>query len=367
MAANRDATRFLKTGVVRKLRSEFSHNRVPGITETPLIIQDRPLNSVPYPYIYIDVVDVSEIDITKDISSYDYLVRVQIVNKTTQQSDGKSVRDAISDEVTHILDVDTDNYIDLLVSGFNNTIQTVESINPLPPTNTFGATYWVTEVDVRFRIDFVGTPQTIDPVQNANFVFSNFAFIPNNNRIEMFDAGLITGDTTYPSNNRGWNFTAVDYALTTGADGTLINNDYTVGADDDNLGLITTIDYEFADDTSITTQITDTDVFSRIKSLRFGVTNDTNITTARLRNLAEWNIRFGTVNPDNQQITIDGDIGDHLYIIVDDSHSITSILDTVQTENIRNFNVTIMDGYRIYISRQQVQFDGSSFNFTLHT
>ena len=216
MAGNRLATSYLKTGIIRRLRSEFNATRVPGITEIPSIVQDRIIDSLPYPIIYVDISSVDEIDVTKTGSGYEYIATINVLVKTTQNEDGKRLRDAISDEVVNILDCPTDQYINLEDDGFSVYVQTVESPSPIAPLNAYGSTFWNSEIDIRFRASFVGTPEARIPIQQAIYTYEGFTFEPTGNRVELYDSGDIVGASVYPSNNNGWNWIAVTYSTTAG-------------------------------------------------------------------------------------------------------------------------------------------------------
>ena len=60
MAQSRNGSAVLKTAIVRKLNSDFQSGRVPGITETPAILQVRPRPRQSYPYIYVAAISDTE-------------------------------------------------------------------------------------------------------------------------------------------------------------------------------------------------------------------------------------------------------------------------------------------------------------------
>ncbi len=369
MAGNRDATGYLKTGIVRKLRSEFNTTRVPGITSIPLVIQDRPLNNVPYPYIYIDVSDVEEIDVTKDSSAYEYTATIEVCNKTTQQEDGKRTRDAITDEVVNILNVGTDEYIDLSGDGFDIYVQTVESPDPIPSINAHGSTYWKTEIDVIFRITFVGTPQELGPIQNPIFTFDGFELTPVSNNIEFGDSGTVTGSLSYPSNNNGYDFTTVNYALSSGSQGSLAANVLTVGAENEPLSIDTTINYEFGTDDTVTTSLEHTTVFSRIRSFRYGSSTSSSFSSADLDVLSDFTgtnktFDFGNVDPTGETIDVSGNAGEYIYFIM--PSGINPTIENRFGADITNiFNNNVVSGHRVLVSQDPIIYDGSTFRYTI--
>ena len=259
MALVRNGASFIKTALVRALRTGFTHTRVPGLTANPLIIQDRPLNSIDEPYIYIYTEEVTETNKTKDRSSNNYFIIAQVVVRVLQNEDGSRTRDAIVDEITNLIDTNTDGYIGLVNDGFNVYEQNIENVILLDKYEERGGTYFQANVTIQIEADFIDLPQDRDPVQQAVFTFNGFTFPPTNNRIECFDSGRITGDTSYPSNNNGWDFRSVTYSLIGGGQGTLTGNNLDVDTNDDPLGLITETNYEFGTDNTISTSITDTD------------------------------------------------------------------------------------------------------------
>ena len=365
------ATQPLKTAIVRKLRADFNHTRIPGLTELPLIIQDRPLHNTPEPYIYVEIYPdaIEEVDVTKSSSSYDYFVNIQVMTKSLHNQDSKRQRDLMTSEAQRVLDVETNGYVNLTNEGFNVYVQTVESVTPLESYER-GADYFYSTILMRFTINFVGLPQTVLPVQAASYTFAGFTFAPTGSDIETYDAGTITGAATYPSNNNGWDFTTASYALTSGSEGTLNNNVLTVASDDDPLGLVATINYEFNTDTSVTTSVTDTDTFSRIKSLRYGSRSSNTVSSADLQDFSLWTgtnqtFDFGNVNPINDTITLTGNAGEYLYIIHDAAHGITGLRDVLGTDNISNFTLTELDGYRILILNRALAFDNFSLTLTI--
>lgn len=365
MGRNRLATSDLKTGIVRKLRADFDAANVQGITQTPPIIQDRILDSLPYPIIYVDISSVEEVAVTKETSAYEYIATINVLAKTTQKEDGKLLRDEISAEVVRLLDCEPADYIDLTVQGFNIYIQTVEAPDPIEPVNAYGSTFWNTEIDVRFRISFVGTPAQRDPVQPSTYTFAGFAFAPSAGRIEVGDAGTITGATTYPSNNEGWNFVSASYAQRAGGDGSLAGNIYTVESGDSTLGLIATLNYEFGADTSITTTVTNTDNFNRIRSVRYGAIAQSSISADDIANFSLFQgtnkvFDFGNTNPVGDDLFFSGSAGDRFYIVYDSAHTITEIRDEFGFNNIGAFTETTIGNYKILLQTNPLVFDTTS-------
>ena len=89
--------------------------------------------------------------------------------------------------------------------------------------------------------------------------------------------------------------------------------------------------------------------------------------TYGLRLLSNWNVEFGTTDPQNQSITITGDKDEYTYIIVNNAFTLNGIRDSLGTNNINNFDVVTDGNYRYYISKTPILFDNSSFTYTLST
>ena len=371
---SRNAAAPLKTALVRKLRADFDHNRVQGLTSSPLIIQDRPLNSVDEPYVYFYLEDDSEVDKTKTGSSTDYFIIAQVIVRTTQSADANSIRDGIVDEIK--LSIDEGTEVDLTLDGFNVYVQNVETVTLLGPYDEFGATYFQANVTIQVRASFVGLPVDIGPTQAPTFTFSLFRFPPQGRQIERYDAGIITPATTYPSDNNGYDFVDASYSISTGAQGTFANGDYDVTVTADPISLDSSLRYEFGEDTSIMDTLTATTAFPRIDSIRYGaitpqtpgtiptLSDDTSATYG-LRNLANWNIEYGTITPHNETVTITGNADQYVYIIIDHEVTLTQIVNTIGQNVIAQFTESTIGDYKVYFNNNPIVFDGFSTDFTL--
>ena len=266
MATSRNGADVLKTAIVRLLRQDFLETRVPGITDLPLFIQDRPQPFTPEPYVYIYLVDSEEVDKTQTSSSRDYRIRAQVVTKSAHNRSAETERDAIVDEITRVIDTPGAPYINLRNEGYNVYIQNVGNVEKFVDDSTRGSTYFIANMELQFVADFVGTPESEFPVQDPIFTYAGFTFPPINEQIELGDVGTITGATTYPSNNNGWDFVSVTYSLASDSQGSILGNVVTVDGTDDPIVIITTLNYEFSTDTSITTTVVHTTNFERIRS-----------------------------------------------------------------------------------------------------
>ena len=370
--ASRDGAAVLKTAIVRRLNSDFQHGRVPGITETPDVLQVRPRPLQGYPYIYVASITDTEVNKTlSGLSSREYLIHIQVVTRSRHTGTQEATREAIVDEIVRILDADTDDYLDLTNDGYNNYIQNVDTINRVS-REVGGSTFFIADMELSFVMDFIGLPQTRQPIQQALYTYAGFEFTPTGDRIEMWDSGTITGAASYSSNNNGWDFTSATYALTGGSQGSLSGNVLTVDGDDSPLGLTASLNYEFNTDTSVTTTLTDTDNWTRIRSIRYGVVpndsafTDDEATGTGLRDLSQWGgtnqtFDFGATNPNGLTFEFDRTPGDFMYIVMDSSFTLSTIRESIFNADILNqFNTYVVGGYRVYIFNR-----GSSYTDTL--
>ena len=362
--ASRYGSEVIEEALYIRLNNDFTHTRVPGLTEIPLILIERPVPGDIEPYIYINVEDSEEIDVTKDRSSRIYYVTIQVVTRSQHNQSAERQRDLITDEVVRIIDVGTDNYIELVNEGYSVYEQNVKAIN-IAHTEERGATYWFGNITCEITAEFIDLPQDRDPVQAAQFTFSGFEFLPMENQIECFDSGRITGDTSYPSNNNGWDFRSATYSLINGGQGTLTGNNLDVGTTDDPLGLITEINYEFGTDNTISTSITDTDTFQRIKSLRFGSRSSNSVSSADLQDLTAWNIDYGNTNPVGTTLTLQGTAGEYLYFVYDEDVTITGLIGTLGANELPNFDLTTLDGFNILILNRALVLDYPATQITI--
>ena len=371
--------RPLKTAIVRKLNADFNHTKIPGLTAIPTVIQDRPLAGLPQPYIYVEIApgQVREVDVTKSGSSFEYLVNVQVVTKSQTNQDSKAQRDLIISEVQNVLDTDNGGgYLDLSTEGYNVYVQNAIRVQP-GETLGVGADYFFSTLVLAVRMQFVGTPESTEPVQAPSFTYSLFRFDPSaTGHIERYDAGVITPATTYPSSNNGWDFLDASYSISLGAGGTFANGDYDVPVGADPVRLDSSLRYEFSSDTTILTTLSATTDFLVIDSIRYGgitpqtpgtlpTLSDDTAATYGLRNLSNWNIEYGTVRPHGETITVTGDENQYVYIIIDHEVTLTQIRNTLGQNVIAQFDVQTLGDYKIYLNTNPIVFDGFSTDFTL--
>ena len=155
------------------------------------------------------------------------------------------------------------------------------------------------------------------------------------------------------------------------------DSNYVIETTSDPIALDSTIDYVLENDDSITTALTATTSWNRIDSIRYGAVpasaglqptfpDDTSATYG-LRLLSNWNIEYGTTDPQNQSITFNANKDEYTYIIVNDAYTLNGIRDSLGTNNINNFDVVTDGEYRYYISKTPILFDNSTFTYTLST
>ena len=356
------ASDVLKTAVVRRLRADFNHTRIPGLLEAPNIIQDRPLNSTGEPYVYIQITDVVETDVTKINSSYEYTMLIEVLTRAQQDQDSKRVRDGIVNEICNVLEVQSSGYIDLTNSGFNNYIQTLGNVFPF----TFeerGATYFKTNIEVIFTMDFIGLPTDRQPVQNPTYTFTGFEFTPSSGLIELYDTGTVTGAAAYPSANNGWDFVSVAYNP---------QSPISIGATGD-ITLAATINYRFSTEPTLTTTLSPPPAtFRRIRSVRTGTTSataftDNNLATTGLRNFANFNVDYGRTRPVQDGLEISGTAGERIYIIysaVSPQLNLITNIHQLGGNDLNLFTRTVVGGYQIYLQNRPLSYD-STFTFNI--
>lgn len=378
MGASRVGVEHVKRELAVLIHQGFVHSRVPGLTANPVILIERPLNTLDEPYIYLYTEDVPDVDLTKSGNAYDYFVIAQVVTRVPQNEDSSQTRDAIVEEVTSLVDTTSDNYINLVNNGYNVYIQKVSRVDDLEKYEERGATYFQSNITIQVRADFIGLPTDNRPVQAPSFTFAGFTYMPTNNIIEWYDAGTITPATTYPSGNMGWDFVSTTNAVISGGAGSLMDGVYTITGENDPLGLVTTINYQFSTDPtlSLSPPVRDTTNFPRGVNLRFGaITADSGSqptflddTSANygLRNLSAWtagvrqNVMLGRLDPKGIALTINVMAGEYLYVIFDANQTASVI---TQRTSLGDFNVTdtfealeTVGRYRYYISTTPIHY-----------
>lgn len=329
MGQSFNASDILRRAIADQLIANFDHTVVTGLASRPVIT--RTITSrTPEPYIYVREEGSIEDFNTKGAESRRHTIAIEIVFNYNSMRGSHIQRDQTVNQVVSICT--TEPYPDLRNMGYDVWLVHDAEVTTLDPFEERGARYFKSIIFIDYVICELTTGR-LEPVQDALFTFENFMITPTGRQIECFDAGTIIGATTYPSSNNGWNFTTVDYALVPNAEGTLATNRYTIGETDHGvIGLMTTINYEFATDTTATTSVMDTDNWARIRSLRsgswdfgtFDPSRNYTFTAAELADIEEFRamnrtIHFGMTNPNEQTIAIQQRIGEHIYIVQDAS------------------------------------------------
>lgn len=362
----------LKTAMVRRLNADMDVNSITGVTQLPIVCQDRPLQSFEEPYIYIYERNSFEIDTTKQIASRKHFMIADVIVRSDASDAATQTRDDIAAEVESIFSVvDTAEY--LAPADYNVYIQEVEGIT-LSVLEEDGATYFRAIIEISFRVTFTGEARTAVPVQQPIYTFDNFTFAPSRAMIELHDSGTIAGATTYSSPNNGWTFDSASYALAPTSQGSIATNVVTIAREDDPIIIDSTLNYtRDTDTTALTAQTT----FNRIRSFRFGSVapltqgtvptfeDSTSTGTYGLQDLAQWNsgnrfVRYQTIDPRNIRLTFNATRGNYFYFVYDANQPalqrIVNIAAGIEEDILGNFTVSTIGGYRVYISNRALTF-----------
>ena len=372
----RSAADEIRTAIAAKIRNNFDYTRVRGLTENPTVTQN-PTRQTKEPYIYVYNVGQIEIDSTKDDTPFQYHIAIDVTLRYDSYRGGQRQAEEIMNEVlSYVRGKNSSEYPDLSSSGFNvyntTTGDTVELTDRLR-----GANYYKVVTALYVTASFTGQVAQVQPVQAADFTYDGFAYAPVSNNIERYDAGNIIPAQTYTSPNNGWAFTTAEYSLPATAQGVYDGTNYTLTSTNEPVAINSTINYELVSDDSITTALAETASWNRIDSIRYGskpaqaglqpTFPDDNSAIYGLRLLSNWNVDYGTTDPQNMTVTLTADKDEYLYIIVNISETLAGIRDTLGTNNITNFDVVTDGAYRYYIQKEPVLFDNSSFTYTLNT
>ena len=500
-STTRSSADEIRSAIATTIRNNFDYRNVRGLTENPTVTQN-PTRQTTEPYIYVYSVGQIEIDSTKDDTPFQYHVAIEVTLRYNSYRGGQRQGEEIMNEVfSYVRGKNASEYPDLSQYGFNvyntTTGDTVEFTDRLR-----GANYYKVVTALYVTASWTGQEIQVQPIQEPEFTYSGFSYLPIGNNIERYDAGNIVPAQTYTSPNNGWSFNTVDYALPSSAQGVFDGTDYTLTATNEPVAIDSTINYErsgttvftsvlpagsgsiynngntpgswyFANDAGvalnysegstwesddvelvvivgdfasaniqvgsnvrvtlpngayvewstssrdirnsnvglfyvdavtassgvvegcsaaglatqiaydivvlpvIATTLAATTSWSRVDSIRYGSVPasagqqptfpDDTSPTYGLRLLSNWNVEFGTTDPQNQSITITGDKDEYTYIIVNNAFTLNGIRDTLGTNNINNFDVVTDGNYRYYISKTPILFDNSSFTYTLST
>ena len=110
----------------------------------------------------------------------------------------------------------------------------------------------------------------------------------------------------------------------------------------------------------LTTTTSTSTSYTKIRSVRYGVSSDTSYTQAQLENVALWDttiggtigrIAKGTVNPHLYQFTVTTS-AQYIYIVIDSSYTLTGILNVNNSysNDLGVFTATTIGNYKVYRS-----------------
>ena len=232
----------IRRGIYLKVRDEFNHNNVIGLSATPPITQ-RATHRLEDPFIYIWSESQIETNKTKTDESYQYAVRVEVSTKANSNQGGQQQSDQMAAEIYRIFDVSTDQYPNITNRGYNiYIIEFAETASFVEEVR--GGTYFRKVITILATANFVGFDGTDIPAQLTDYTYNNWTYTPTTFDIERYDNGTIIPVTTYPSLPSGWNFVDSVFSIGAGAGGTFANDIYTVGSDDDPVALASTLNYD---------------------------------------------------------------------------------------------------------------------------
>lgn len=354
------------------IRDNFNVGAVNGLVEAPAVTQN-PTRQTQEPYIYVYSVTERETDVTKECAPIEYTVNVEVCIRFNQRRGGQRQAQQCLDEVLRI------------VRGFGIG-QYPEAVGYTIYRTTFGiaqdlifkeggANYYKVICPLFVSAYLTPEPDQVLPVQAPTFMYEDFTFEPAGFTIERFDSGTIIPDTTYPSGNNGWDFVDANFSISSGGAGTFSSGRYTIPAGGEPVSLDSTLRYNLNADPTETTSLSATTQWNVIDSIRYGsivpetagtipTLVDDDSATYGLRNLANWNVEFGTVTPHQEMITLTGDPGEYLYIIVDQGVTLTQIVNN-GVNTISLWDVQTVGNYRIYINQQPIVFADFSIDYNL--
>ena len=361
MGTIRSGTDEIRRVIFTRIRDGFDFTTVNGLTSAPTFTQN-PQRDTPEPYIYIYSVESAEADVTKDAASKEYTINVEVLIRYNSRRGGQRQADEMIDEVIRdVRGFATGEYPDATAAGYNIYIITTGTQQSF----TFkerGANYYKVILPVYVTASFEGTDANTFPVQPVIFNSASFEFNPDATRqIEWFDSGIVTFASQYPSGNNGWNFDNVNYTLATNAQGSLVNQTYTIDTDDTPLGIDSAIEYTLDTDITTTHTLTETVAFPRIRSVRAGLADTAQLTALELDNFSLWDINYGLVDPTAQNLTVTTIIGERIYFIYDSAQG-----DLTRIENLNQpsgndlplYTLTKQDGFNIYTKDTGAAFAG---------
>ena len=241
-STTRSSADEIRAAIATTIRNNFDYRNVRGLTENPTVTQN-PTRQTTEPYIYVYSVGQIEIDSTKDDTPFQYHVAIEVTLRYNSYRGGQRQGEEIMNEVfSYVRGKNASEYPDLSQYGFNvyntTTGDTVEFTDRLR-----GANYYKVVTALYVTASFTGQEVQVQPVQDPEFTYSGFSYLPIGNNIERYDAGNIVPAQTYPSPNNGWTFSSVDYALPATAEGVYDGTNYTLSATNEPALIDSTINY----------------------------------------------------------------------------------------------------------------------------
>ena len=231
----------IRRGIYLKVRDEFNHNNVVGLSANPPITQ-RATHKLEDPFIYIWSESQLEVNKTKDDESYQYAIRVEVSTKANSNQGGQLQSDQMAAEIYRIFDVPTSEYPDITDKGydiyiveFDETASFVEEVR--------GGTYFRKVITILVTARYVGFDGSTIPVQLTSYAFNDWMYPPSVRELERYDSGTIIPQTTYPNLTSGWDFVNSVFTIGTGAQGSFTNDIYTLASTDEPVALDSTLNY----------------------------------------------------------------------------------------------------------------------------
>ena len=367
----KSASDEIRRAIAMAIKNNFDPTKVNGLLTIPTVTQN-PTRQTQEPYIYVYSVAENEIDVTKEDGATEYTVNVEVCIRYNQRRGGQRQANQILDEVTnHVRGFALSEYPQAI--GYTIYRTTFGNVSYLDFKEN-GANYY--KVICPFFVSAYPTPipaQTL-PVQAPTFGYAGFSNEPSAFKIERYDAGTITPNTTYPDGNNGWNFADANFSVSAGAAGTYDGSVYTLGAGQEPVKLDSSLRYTLDSDSTETTTLSATTEWNLIDSIRYGAVNadggaqpsfvDDASATYGLRLLSNWNVEFGTTSPHNELVTITGDSGQYVYIIVDHEETLTQITNN-GINTISLWDVETVGNYKVYINTQPIVFNDFSIDYNL--
>ena len=348
-----DFSERVRAGIRANVINEFD------ITEVPNLPMDWTASSqlvfrVPTlfkePYVLFRSTSAYRVDPTKTEVSRDYVTTIEIVDRYETDLGDSRRADALANQVLSLVD-----RVRPTVAGANVYLQTADRINSFEFTEQ-NSRFFKIIINVTTRVEELEATG-LEPGagmlnQEPTFILSDFTFTPTNNRIELFDAGDITGALVYP-NTPDFGFDNAVYSLAAGSDGVL--TDGVVAVDGDDLVSINSIlNYTSSDNPLVMQAVNSVTTFPRIRSFRQGVTTGSSITN--VQDLVGFDagrneVRYGTVSPVGQFISWNLLAGERPYLMFDENEPdlVAIRQEGLEVQLITNFTQTTLDGFKIYI------------------